>query len=209
MKKIILWSFAAVGILVLAIFAYTFVFESTDYVAITVERDEEIAMLDRSSVQNLRDIDPATGEAFAYSFVAEIPEYIVAVPDFTLPESFYPDFIQVITDSSGASVFAEYVSDSTSSGIGIEIIVFDSADIAQWWWLRLILERATAWYILPAEANGIVVGDVAAGSEYFLAFVRGNVYVVISSSRTTSVVAVAQELDAQIIAALREVARNQ
>ena len=208
MKKIILASVAVVGVLLLAILVYTYVFSRTSDVAITVDRDEAVVMLDRSSVQNLRDIDPATGLEFAHSFVAEIPEYIVAVPDFTLPDSFYPDFIQVEIRSSGASVRAEYTSGSTCPGIGIEMFVFASADTAQRFWLQLILERAALWYIPPAEAYGIVVGDVAVGDESSLHFIRGNVYVRISSGRSTSVVAVAQELDAQIIAALREVARN-
>ena len=205
MKKIMLASLAVVGIFVLAILSYDYILGRANDVAITIERDEGFVMLDRSNV-NLLETDPATGQIFAYSFVAEIPEYIVIVPDFTLPESFYPDFIQ--TWFCPFDVSAEYTSDSTNSHIQIVITVYDSANTAQEVWAGIIFRSLLA-YIPLTEAHGIVVGDVAFGfDEGFLYFIRGNILARIYG-QSPYAAAVAQELDAQIIAALREVARNQ
>jgi len=176
------------------------------------DRYEEVTTLNRSEVRNLFDIDPTTGREFAHSFVAEIPEYNVAV-DFTFPDKFSPDFIQEnITHHELSrfgmetpSVTVIYFSDSTDSEIEIELTVFDSAREAQEAWVNFIFLLSSP-RISPAEANGIVVGDVAYGDDSWLTFIRGNIHVDISSN--TSIVAVAQELDAQIIAALEVAERN-
>jgi len=57
----------------------------------------------------------------------------------------------------------------------------------------------------PAKANGIVVGELAYGSNMHLTFISGNVHVYVRSNIISVVDIVAQELNAQIIAALEEV----
>jgi len=182
------------------------------------ERDlglNETAALDRSAVRNLFDIDPATGREFAHSFVAEIPEYRAAVRNFTLPRRFSPDFVQTEIESiRGWTMRGErvpvldalYESESTNTRFGVAVTIFDSAEDAQDEWLTpLLLSSSTN--VPPAEANGIFVGDVARGYEGWLTFIRGNIHVSIGSY-TTCIVAVAQELDAQIIAALARAGRS-
>ena len=59
----------------------------------------------------------------------------------------------------------------------------------------------------PSDAVGIVVGDVSAGVEWALDFIRGNVEVRIRGINSNSVVEAAQAIDSEIIRALEKAAK--
>ena len=206
MKNNILFRIAKVGVLL----ALSLLFVCANPIN-TSELATHMDIIDRTNIESLKDKDSLTGETYAGLLVEEIPEYKAAVLDFMLADMYSPDFIQnkfeVRESADLPYTYAEYYSESTGFVIWINMTVFDSAKDAQEAWLRILLEQTSAWDIPPSEANGVVVGDVAYGSEKRITFLRGNIYVAIGSN-SSSIVEVALELDSQIIVALEEAARN-
>ena len=129
-------------------------------------------------------------------------------PDFELTEIDFIDEPQYLNPGEVSTAYAVLDAGSKKTGeISIKLHIFETAKDAQKAWLESL-----KWYAImhlpPADAFGVVVGDVAVGATSDLNYVRGNIQVIIgrifSSEEEISVVEIAQEIDAQIIAAIEK-----
>ena len=198
MKETVLYCLAGVGVVLAVILAA---------ILLSGGNDSEEAAADENNIKSSENIDISTGSSRAHALIDEIPGYTVAVLDFTLADMYSPDFNKTQTEISGDDIYAEFTSDSLNGRIRIELTIFNSTEDAQEAWLYFLLNLRTDLAAIISEINSIAVGDIAWGSERQLHFIRGNIKVRMEGFNV-SVVEVAQELDAQIIAALEEVAQN-
>ena len=168
-----------------------------------------LPVIDREKIIDLRSIYPGTDKSYAQMLVEEIPEYRNLVMDFLLAQEYAPDYKLIMTETENkpresydTSTHAIYRSASTQEEIDIYLLHFSSAKSAQDEWIWS-LGMYSIPDLSPADVDGIIVGDVAVGTERSLNFVRGNIVIRIRGVNGNSVVDVAKEIDAQIIEALK------
>ena len=166
-------------------------------------------MLDRKEITDLRSIAPETNKTYAQMLIDEIPEYQI-VKKFLLASEYAPDYslIETKTEPESTELYTDsthaiYISSSTQEKIDVYVLYFPSVKSAQDEWIRS-LDMYAIPDLPPADADGIIVGDVAVGIEDSLNFIRGNIGIRIRGVNGNSVVDVAKEIDAQIIKALED-----
>jgi len=171
-------------------------------------------MIDRTKIEDLLSIVSDTNKTYAQMLVDEIPEYQNVVKDFLLAEEYIPDYTLIKTETFPEptelytnSTHAIYKSISTKEEIDIFVKHFPSTKNAQDEWIRS-LSMYSIRDLPPADANRIIVGDVAVGTERHLNFIRGNIGIRVWGVNGNSVVEVSKEIDAQIIKALEEAAES-
>ena len=166
--------------------------------------------MDRTIITDLRAIHPDTNKTYAQMLVDEIPKYKSIVKDFLLASEYEPDYSLAETETEPEpeelytdSTHALYISAATEEELDVFVMNFPSVKSAQTEWISS-LETYAILNLAPADAGGIIVGDVAVGREDSLDFIRGNIGIRIWGINGNSVVDVAKEIDAQIIKALED-----
>lgn len=215
MKKRQSFILATIGLSIITAFLVISNDKSTD--------KENTVIINRSEIIDLRGLYSNSGNTYADLLVNEIPEYKNSIKDFTVAESYSPDYVLTEVNSvkekitlgynrwdrpetekvSAFVIRAHYISASTKTHLDLTIYLYKSAEQAKRSWVDSLYTYSG----LPAlsEANGIVVGDIAVGYEHSINFLRGNVHV--WSMRAVgegSAVEAAKELDEQIIRALED-----
>ena len=185
------------------------------------DTDESIRppYIDRNEVTDLTHREPLTGKTYIQLLLEQLPEYEAVINDFTFANSYSPDF--VINRELGIHTWrhqeilfvdARFRSRSISSSLSFDVEIHGSAEEARKWLFVFFasLSSSADPRSFLSEKNGIVVGDIALGDDQNLVFVRGNTRVFVGGGgMEIPLVEAAQELDAQIIAALEEAAQAQ